>query len=299
MGPAIADASASERLPRGASAAEAVARRLSAAFEEFCAAESRLRLLQDVESLHDARVALRRMRACLRVFSNVFAGDWSCALLEKISELAAIFGPARDADVVVANVAAVSERLGAHDRAASVELLAPMLEARLRTRRELLAFMDSSRYFAIVREARAAVAEPQFRGCAARPARKLIPKLVSRSWKRLKRDVRALSDTPEVTAFHAVRIRAKRCRYAAEVQIPVAGRRTHRFVHELGELQDELGRIQDATLERRWLAEYTHDAGHTSVASALDTLLAADVEAAKHDWRRAWKAARRTHRAFA
>jgi CHAD domain-containing protein len=283
----------------GASAAEAVARRLSAAFEEFCSAESRLRSLHDVESLHDARVALRRMRACLRVFANVFAGDWSHALLEKISELAAIYGPARDADVVVANVAAVSERLEARERAASVELLAPMLEARLRARGELLAFMDSPRYLEIVREARAAVAEPQFRGCAARPARKLVRRLVSRSWKRLERDVRALSDAPDAAALHAVRIRAKRCRYAAEVQIPVSGGRTHRFVHELGELQDELGRIQDATLERRWLAEFAQDAHHTSVASALDALLAADVEAAKHDWRRAWKAARRTHRAFA
>jgi CHAD domain-containing protein len=288
-----------ERLPKDATAAEAVTRRLHAAYDEFCLAELRLRLLHDVESLHAARVALRRMRACLRVFSNVFAEEWSRGLLERIAALAEVFGQARDADVVVANVAEASERLGPHERAASVEVLAPMLEARSSARRELAAFMNSPHYLELVGEARARIAEPQFRVRAARPARKLVRKLVTRSWKRLERDVRALSDLPDDAALHAVRIRAKRCRYAAEVQIPVAGKRTHRFVHKLGELQDGLGRIQDASLERKWIAAYATGAETATVASALESLVSADVAAAKLDWRRAWDAVRRTHRALA
>jgi CHAD domain-containing protein len=290
---------ASERLPKGATAAEAVARRLHDAFGEFCAAELRLRITHDAESLHDARVALRRVRACLRAFAHVFAPDWTEALLERIAALAGVYGRARDADVVVANVAAASERLGPHERAASVDILAPMLDARLRARRELTAFIGSPRHREIVSQARAAVEEPQFRVCAARPARKLVRKLVTRSWKRLERDVRALAEAPEDAALHAVRIRAKRCRYAAEVQIPVAGKRAHRFVRKLGELQDELGRIQDAALERKWLSQFPPDAGTATVVSALDALVSAEAEGAKLEWRRAWKAARRTRRALA
>ncbi len=285
-----------ERLPKGATAAEAVARRLHEGFDEFCAAELRLRLSHDAESLHDARVALRRMRACLRVFSHVFAPEWSHALLERISALAEVYGRARDADVVVANVAAASERLGPRVREASAGVLAPMLDARLHARRELAAFMNSPHYAEIVSAVRAGVEDPHFRACAARPARKLVRKLVTRSWKRLERDVQALAEIPEDAALHAVRIRAKRCRYAAEAQIPVAGKRANRFVHKLGALQDELGRIQDAALEQSWLSPFTQDERTATAASALEALARAEAEGAKLQWRRSWKAVRRTSR---
>jgi CHAD domain-containing protein len=289
----------SARMRKRATAAEAVALRLSAAFDEFCRAELRLRLLYDVESVHVARVALRRLRASLRVFSPMLAPVWTRAVLARAARLAEVFGRTRDADVIVANVTTASERLGEAERAASLDLLAPLLEARLCARRELSAFMNSPEYREIVRELRAAIAAPQFRARAARPARKLVPKLVTCAWKRLRRDVRALKEQPTDAALHRVRIRAKRCRYAAEALIPLAGKRARRFARTLGELQDQLGRIQDAVLERQSLLPFTQNARSFAVTNAIGAMIAADVEAARREWRRAWKAVRRSRRRLA
>jgi CHAD domain-containing protein len=291
-----ADPPARERLLKEVTAAEAVTRRLSEAFDRFCSAEIRLRILQDAESVHAARIELRRMRACVRVFSAVFAPEWSHALLERIGSLAKVYGRARDADVVVTRLVAASKKLAPDERTGSGEVLAPMLEARLRARRELTAFMNSEEYREIVAQTRAAVTQPQFRLRAARPARKLVGKLVARSWSRLERDVRTLGEHPEDAALHNVRIRAKRCRYAAEAQFPISGKRTHRFARRLGALQDELGRIQDAALERRWLVAFVHDAQTATVASSLEAIVCADAEDARRDWPLAWKAARRARR---
>lgn len=63
-------------------------------------------------------------------------------------------------------------------------------------------------------------------GLADRPAAEVVARLMRRPWRRLKRAAEALAmDSPD-TEWHAVRIRAKRCRYAAEAVAPGApGRR--------------------------------------------------------------------------
>ncbi len=287
------------RLPKGASAGEAVGRRLGAALDDFCLAEVRLRLLHDVESVHEARVALRRLRGCLRSFSRLFLPAWTRDALARASLLAEIFGAARDADVAVASVSAASERLDRSERGAAREVLARILEARLQARRRLAAFMRAPRYLELVADLRSALSSPQFRACAARPASDLVPKLVTRGWKRLRREVRALGDAPADAELHAVRVRAKRCRYAAEAQIPLAGKRARRFVRRLGDLQDELGRVQDAVLELAWLAPSAQDPRTAYAANAIGALAAADAAAAKLRWHRAWKAVRRSRRALA
>lgn len=287
------------RLPKGATAGKVVGYRLEAAFDDFCLAEVRLRLLHDVESVHDARVALRRVRGCLRSFSPMFVADWMRDTLGRAALLAEIFGAARDADVAVASVSAASERLDRRERGAARDVLARSLEARLQARRRLAAFMRTPRYLELVAELRVALSEPQFRPCAARPASELVPKLVTQGWKNLRREVKALGDAPADAALHAVRVRAKRCRYAAEAQTPFGGKHARRFVNKLGDLQDELGRIQDVVLELAWLGPYAQDPRTADAANAIGALAVADAAAAKRRWRRAWKAVRRSRRALA
>ena len=53
--------------------------------------------------------------------------------------------------------------------------------------------------------------------------------------------------------LHAVRIRAKRARYAADVAAVVNGGRARRLAGEIARLQDVLGAHQDACVARDWL----------------------------------------------
>ena len=53
-----------------------------------------------------------------------------------------------------------------------------------------------------------------------------------------------------------MRIRAKRCRYAAEAVAPAVGKRPERFAKAVAELQDVLGEHQDAVVAGQWLREH-------------------------------------------
>ena len=64
----------------------------------------------------------------------------------------------------------------------------------------------------------------------------------------LKRAARALRSNSPDTEWHAVRIRAKHCRYAAEAVAPIYGRRAKRFTAAIAALQDLLGSHQDTVV---------------------------------------------------
>ena len=73
--------------------------------------------------------------------------------------------------------------------------------------------------------------------------------------------------TLEPGALHALRLRAKQLRYAAEIFAPLyLGKATHRFIHRLSRLQDRLGTLNDAAVASDLIAEL---GGNHAFASGL------------------------------
>jgi CHAD domain-containing protein len=75
-----------------------------------------------------------------------------------------------------------------------------------------------------------------------------IPGVAAGAFKKLRKAVRALPEDPSDRDLHAVRIRVKRARYAAELAQPMAGRPADRFIKRAKKLQDVLGEHQDAAV---------------------------------------------------
>jgi CHAD domain-containing protein len=73
-----------------------------------------------------------------------------------------------------------------------------------------------------------------------------LPRIAARQFKKLRKAVRALPAEPSDEALHAVRIKVKRARYAAELE--EVGRPASRFVNKAKKLQDILGEHQDAVV---------------------------------------------------
>jgi len=98
--------------------------------------------LDDVERLHDMRVATRRLRAALEVFDSCFPRKRHRRALKRVKKLADALGERRDRDVAIeflggleaetpeadrAGLAALVERLRAEQREAN-EALAPYVK---------------------------------------------------------------------------------------------------------------------------------------------------------------------------
>ncbi len=251
-----------------------------------------IRLDAGVEGVHQARVSTRRLRSDLRTLGPVVDRDWAEALRADLRELAEDLGLVRDADVLLARLRADAEALGPPDDDAALAVLERLTRARASHLRRLLAVMDDPAYLGLldrlVQAARAPVLDETL---AARPAREVLPELARRPWRKLRRDERSLGPDPAPEALHALRIRAKRARYAAEMAglvMPAAAAHGK----ALARVQDALGEYHDAAVAESWLRSAVTSGVSRSQAVAVGLLIArqraaAAVELAR--WEKAWK----------
>jgi CHAD domain-containing protein len=124
-------------------------------------------------------------------------------------------------------------------------------------------------------------------------AREVAPELVRRPWTHLEKAVDALAHDEGDDALHQVRIRAKRCRYAAEAVAPAVGKPATRLAAAVSEVQTVLGDWHDAVIAEEWLRAAA-PGGPAAKALAAGQLIAierADAAALRGSWRPAWKKA--------
>jgi len=94
--------------------------------------------LEQVERVHDMRVATRRLRAALEIFAVCFPRKRHRKALKKVKALADALGERRDADVEIELLEGLEEGVAEGDRAA-LEALIEDLHTRQRRANEALA----------------------------------------------------------------------------------------------------------------------------------------------------------------
>jgi len=216
---------------------------------------------QDHEYLHQARVALRRLRSAFTVFKQAFPPE---SLAEQIAELrwlGGLLGPARDWDVFVAEtLPQVFETFG-DDK--PLQTLARRA-ARLRdaANEKARSAVASSRYTALLLELnRALLSAPwsQSGEDAARLREQPLLQFASdllehRHRTTLKHGERV--DQRDAVGLHQLRIRVKRLRYAAEFFSPLYEKKELRvYLAALTDLQKLLGAVNDAATAQRLIAD--------------------------------------------
>ncbi|MDQ3354937.1 MAG: CHAD domain-containing protein, partial [Actinomycetota bacterium] len=95
--------------------------------------------------------------------------------------------------------------------------------------------------------------------------------------------------------LHQVRIRAKRCRYAAEVAALAVGKPAKQLARAVADLQDVLGEHQDAVVAEAWLRSVAHELtpGEALVAGQLIAGQRKIAARSRGSWPEAWDRASR------
>jgi inorganic triphosphatase YgiF len=260
------------------------------------------RLGHDPEALHDMRVAVRRLRAVLRLFRATIPARSRDAIEGELSWLGGCLGNVRDLDVQIGRLSGpgTATALDSQQRAASGTLRQHLRRQRDQRRTEMIAALESRRYFRLlVRLERLTVARrpPQ---TATRPAfARAGLDALRRASKRL---LKAGHQIDEVTAeptpedLHDLRIRAKRLRYLLEFLREITGKPGRRLTRRLIRLQDLLGAHQDAVVAAEFVRRYVDEKGNDVTPEELLALgaliareqrLAAKARAGFHKaWRR-------------
>lgn len=247
-------------LSHEAATRDVIANVLAGSVERFLEHAPWVRGGRDPEDVHQARVAVRRLRSDLRTFRPLLDPEWQTALRDELRWLGRELGAVRDVEVLRLRLGGRVDNLPSQEALPARRILEDLDERHRAARHDLLQAMASERYTGLLERLVHAAQEPLVGPDAATPASHVLPELARGPWKHLAETVVDLGDDPSDGALHDVRIRAKRARYAAEAVSPSVGKPARRFARAATRVQDVLGEHQDACIAGRWLRTVARDA---------------------------------------
>ncbi len=226
---------------------------VAAQLHALAAAEPVARLGDDIEGVHDARVAIRRLRAGFRLLRGAFVDDLS-AIREELRWLGGELGSVRDLDVLQDELARWIDA-GPPSRGETLALVRATLDReRGGARSVMLAALDSERHDRLIEMLQALLVDGALSESAQKSGRAQAAPLLRKAHQRFASHARRITPESPDASWHELRIDGKRLRYAIEFFGPVLGRPADRAIGALKGVQDVLGEVHDASVAAERLA---------------------------------------------
>jgi CHAD domain-containing protein/transposase-like protein len=221
-------------------------------FEQMLDHELGTRLGEDIEELHDMRVASRRMRSAFRVFSPYFDPDALKPFLKGLRRTGRALGSVRDLDVFMAKAQRYLDGRPEEERSSLDPLLANWQSKREAARARMLEYLDGKKSQRFVREfggflwteGAGALPVPTDKPLPHRVSH-LVPSLIYDRYEAV-RGYEAVIEGASIETLHALRIDCKRLRYSLEFFREVLGPEAEDVIKEVVVIQDHLGNLHDA-----------------------------------------------------
>ncbi|MGF6177717.1 CHAD domain-containing protein [Ensifer sp. 4252] len=211
-------------------------------FRQFRLNENIVVARKTPEALHQARVALRRLRSAITLFKPLFADETAKRISGEFRWLAGVLGEARDLDVLLS-------------KAPRGDLREQLADNRALTYDNVLAALASARARGLMLDFNEWIHcgdyldSPETRETRQKPVAEFAIQALEKARKKMKKHGRDLAHRDDEQR-HEARKDAKKLRYAAEFFGSLfsdkrGSRRFKRFIASMGLLQDELGALND------------------------------------------------------
>ena len=231
---------------------------------------------EDIEELHDMRVATRRLRSAFRLVSDFFIPKDVAPFTKGLRRTARMLGAVRDLDVLIDKANKYQETLPPERRDGPDPLLASWRLQRETARQRMIAYLKEGNYRRFVKTFTEFVTAE---GAGARPVDPshphphlvchVVPRLVYTHFEAVRAYENWLDDPP-LERLHALRIDCKRLRYAMEFFREVLGAEAKMVIKEVTALQDHLGELHDADVADHLLRDFL-DGGIGAPSSLLSS----------------------------
>lgn len=204
----------------------------------------------DIESVHQMRVAIRRMRSLFKLIGPHYRRKTVAESERGLRAIARALGAIRDLDVLILDLQVFGAELPPESQLAFDSVIATLDQRRSAFRVRLNKLLDSKPYARFVRRFRRLTKR------AGRGARKLkqvetphqlrhvLPLLLHERLARVKAYDAVLPAADDAT-LHALRVEYKQLRYALEFFQPLLGSSSATFLAQVKAMQEILGRIND------------------------------------------------------
>jgi len=210
------------------------------------------RRAEDVECVHQARVASRRLRAALRMFRDCFGRKQVKRWRKAIRDITSGLGEARDCDVQIEFLCDVLQRMTERNcYPAVVQLMAKIQRQRERLQPEVIAAVDQFEAAGVLEEMRSsgkqmlAEAEARQVGLQSEASYRQTEQHILDSLNEVMRYEDSLDDPEDKDQHHAMRIAVKGLRYTVEIAKPIHEDRLDSPIAVIRRLQMMLGELHD------------------------------------------------------
>jgi triphosphatase len=224
---------------------------------------------RDPKALHQARVAMRRLRTAFSLFRPAIRQATLEPLRVELREFLTPFGKARNLDVFLDNR---GDQLGWRDRR-------KLISARADTYDQVIDTLNAQRSRDMFLDLVEWTASGDWRKAAASaPIGEFGGRQLDAVWQKVKRKGSRLSDLEE-HQLHRLRINVKKLRYAVDFLAPLyPKKRVRRFASSLEDMQDCLGLIHDDMVSREIVAKFAlSETGRTDVTGRSRQLRAMEM----------------------
>ncbi|MCE7008493.1 CHAD domain-containing protein [Kibdelosporangium philippinense] len=248
----------------------------------------------DPEDLHQMRVTIRRLRAAVNA-DGAGLGDVAPPLQLELKWLGNALGPVRDLDVQLDRLRTEAAGFEDNERAAVERLLSGLVNERKAARRRMLSAMRTKRYAELLTSLAAATASKPISEAVSSDNGKApaVVSVIYKPYRKLFKAVSALGQDPPDEQLHALRIKGKRLRYAAELVGSAGKEPVKQLIKATKAFQEVLGEHQDAAVAEetiRRLLEGQEEPAVIFVAGRLVEREHARRLAYRAQWRDNWDA---------
>ena len=207
------------------------------------------RLGEDPAELHNLRVAGRRMDAILREFEPYLPAPL-LRVRPTLKTVLRALGHARDLDVALIELEAFSRGLPESERESVEPLKRHLVSERGRVRARMIRVLDSVGVQRRLQKLPTLLASPSAvsQDSTSERALRAAPGLLRRRYRKLRKGAKRLTRSSSTEAYHEVRGRVKKLRYALEAVAGIYGKPADAMVRTLRRWQDALGAQQDAAV---------------------------------------------------
>jgi len=205
---------------------------------------------EDIESVHQMRVAIRRMRSLFKLIGTHYKPKLIRKYGRGLRDIARSLGDIRDLDVLILDLRDFQDTLSLDSRSHLEAVIQKLDQRRHKCRLKLNILFDSKRYRRFVNRlgefsaesGKGAVPTP----CPEAPhqVRHVLPILLYERLARVRAYETVLPQAGDET-LHALRVEFKQLRYALEFFQPILGATADSVILEIKAMQDTLGRMND------------------------------------------------------
>lgn len=236
---------------------------------------------EEIEELHNMRVAVRRMRAAAKVFEDYLDSEQLEPHLKGLKRTLGSLGEVRDLDVFREKAEKYLKTLPPGHEHDLDPFFTVLTEEREKARKNMLDYLDSEKYYNFKKDFSDALASPETlilpatnekHDALPHRVREVLPSIL---YGRLA-DINAYSEWVKgpylpVERLHRLRITTKGMRYTLEFFESVLGEDAKILIKELKTFQDYLGNLHDAVVALDLLGSYLRTGEWDSAESEKDS----------------------------